>query len=54
MSSMTQRVGILQGQEMGSEVKSGALVAGRGYLLSCREGEQFQRWPDFITQLGLS
>lgn len=38
---------IPQGQEMSAEVKSGAFVAGRGHLLSSREGEQLQRWPNF-------
>jgi len=31
-------MGISQGQEMGPEVKSGSLVAGRGHLLGCGEG----------------
>lgn len=42
VSGTVQHVDIPQGQEMPPEVKSGALVAGRGQLLSCGEEEQLQ------------
>lgn len=49
-----QHVDIPQGQKMPPEVKRGALVAGRGQLLSCGEEEQLQREPDSAAQLCLS
>lgn len=54
VSGTVQHVDIPQGQEMPPEVKSGALVAGRGQLLSCGEEEQLQIQPDFAAQLCLS
>lgn len=42
VSGTVQHVDIPQGQELPPEVKSGALVAGRGQLLSCGEEEQLQ------------